>query len=215
MQACFRLRRDVRRGAQALRVQKTAVLFIESTWRGRQQKLTMRFVSKLKKQTQVSLAARMAQSSADLPSEEAELLLGLLSKGSDDAKEAPPPRRLLPWRRSTRRTGTAETDARAGGSWWCCCCQWLVRRCCAPVRRACRKCKSLCQLPDAVTLPIGWVRRRHPAAFRRCTVGVCFNAMYMGAIPVMIAYLFSVALPLTRMGQDCNLDIGLMLGLIV
>ena len=99
LQAAYRLRRDARRGAEALTAQKNALAFIamkvnklgggSSLTRIGRQQLAAKFGGRLRVRAQANLQQRLAQRSADLPSEEAELLLNLFEEeGLVDAEES-------------------------------------------------------------------------------------------------------------------------------
>ena len=78
--------------------------------------------------------------------------------------------------------------------------------------RWCGCCRREAWLPEAVDWAIHWTYQRHRRAFLRAMVLTSYNAIYMGAIPVMMNYLFAVALP--NWGDEaaelrfCLADIG-------
>lgn len=220
LQAAYRLQRDACAGADALRVQNKALAFIRSTWRGRQRHIAAKFGAKLRARAQASLAQRLAQRSADLPSEEAELLLHLFEdQGLVEASEAAAispaeKRRRERLERRARRTAAARSCAIG--------ClrvifmaplfEWIRRLLLSFVRKATR---LDTYIPEAVRFTVAWTYQHHRRPFIRAVFLITYSSLYMGAIPVMMNYLFNVALPNSQKGMDCMLDTTLMISLIV
>ena len=109
LQVAYRLKRDARVGAETLRYQNEKIALIRSIWRtNRQRHNARKFGARLRARAQATLAQRLAQSSADLPSEEAELLLNLFE--DQGLVEASEPKALSPEER--RRRERLERNAR-------------------------------------------------------------------------------------------------------
>ena len=215
LQAAFRTRRDARIGAHKLRVQKSALAFIGATWRGRQRNMAIRFGSKLRQRAQASLAARIARASADLPAEEAELLLNLFgTEGAEgDGKE-------LSEAEKRKRRRKARREARAAFFRTICCGDNFLFRavssCCGCIGRFCKAMVSIeTYVPEVCRWTLAWTVKHHPTSFWRNVVFICYSSLFLGAIPVMMNYLFTTALPNAQNGYDCNADIILMIGLII
>ena len=165
----------------------------------------LNFTSKLQERRRAAnLAAKLARSKADLPSEDAELLLSALG-GAPEGDAAGDAGKRKTYKRTFTRSFTAksfrgprggqreppppprsgggaqegEEEGRGGALW-----RWMVY---LTSRET--------YLPEAVDWAIRWTFREHRRTFLRALVLVCYSSLYMGAIPVMMNYLFSVALP--------------------
>ena len=230
LQAAYRLRRDARRGAEALTAQKNALAFIamkvnklgggSSLTRIGRQQLAAKFGGRLRVRAQANLQQRLAQRSADLPSEEAELLLNLFEEeGLVDAEESEmlsDAERRRRQRQEQRARRMASLRACAVGCVRTLVCarffEWLH----ALIRRFCRAAvRADTYFPEAVIFTVKWTYEHHRIPFLRALVLITYSSIYMGAIPVMMNYLFNVALPNAQRGDDCALDTGLMVALII
>ena len=90
--------------------------------------------------------------------------------------------------------------------------EWLH----ALIRRFCRAAvRADTYFPEAVIFTVKWTYEHHRIPFLRALVLITYSSIYMGAIPVMMNYLFNVALPNAQRGDDCALDTGLMVALII
>ena len=192
LQQAFRLKRDARIGAQNLRVQQKALAFIGATWRGRQQRLVAKFGYRLKARAQTTLAARFASASADLPSEEAELLLDMFDNDAEQAAADTPTLSVADVMKLKRKANRARRKANLRLGWincmrsLICLDDWLFVL--DELRWLKRKLSRRdTYLPEAVSFVVTWTLSHNKTAFLRCAILISYASIFLGAIPIMMA----------------------------
>ena len=220
IQEWVRLRRDARRGAEAMRQANLAARVIARTARGRTARIVRQFGGKLNR-LRTARKASQAEAIAEHDGEETrELLLDALNALPDtDAQEA------------GEESGAAKDEkrpARARCAVGCSCCGILL-------------CKGLCRRrvadrPGASRIPetsgkerdqssigvagvlrwaIGWIHENYPTELWQCLLLIAVSSIYRGVVPLLMDHLFNVIMPNLLNGHPCEIDLGVIGSVIV